>query len=340
MAFKIQNTTVIGDTRELLNINEATFTGNTHIKLPAGTTAERPANVVDGSFRYNTDNDSLEGYANGVWVSLGGGATIIETPVNLSPADQEANVIAQFPNLTLEASPYKHLYDIPKANGIWQVSVFSNFSNTVVDATVSGTGNTYTLDTVLDTNVTYYWRVKYEDTEGTQSAFSSPTEFTTAASFGPTVIGESFAGGYYTGTIDIGGGVCYYLIVAPNATGCAQCIWKTTNTCTGSSGSGVNGYLNTYGALNNSNHPAGNWTATRTIDGFSDWYLPGITELGCMRTYRNNMPVGERYSDCTYWSSTETNAPGALCQNFQSGSVNYNLKDGNFRVRAIRREPV
>lgn len=42
--------------------------------LPAGTTAERPQGVA-GKVRYNSDLDGFEGYANGSWGSLGGGAT-------------------------------------------------------------------------------------------------------------------------------------------------------------------------------------------------------------------------------------------------------------------------
>ena len=42
--------------------------------LPAGTTAERPAGVA-GKVRYNSDLNGFEGYANGAWGSLGGGAT-------------------------------------------------------------------------------------------------------------------------------------------------------------------------------------------------------------------------------------------------------------------------
>ena len=43
--------------------------------IPSGTTAQRPASPANGYTRYNTDLLAFEGYSNGSWTSLGGGAT-------------------------------------------------------------------------------------------------------------------------------------------------------------------------------------------------------------------------------------------------------------------------
>ena len=43
--------------------------------LPSGTTAQRPATPVNGYIRYNSDLLGMEAYANGIWGSVGGGAT-------------------------------------------------------------------------------------------------------------------------------------------------------------------------------------------------------------------------------------------------------------------------
>lgn len=51
------------------------FTGSGAIKLNVGTTAERPAVPVTGDVRYNSDTSKYEGYSNGSWGQLGGGAT-------------------------------------------------------------------------------------------------------------------------------------------------------------------------------------------------------------------------------------------------------------------------
>ena len=43
--------------------------------LPVGTTAQRPVSPANGYVRYNTDTDSYEGFKEGNWLPLGGGAT-------------------------------------------------------------------------------------------------------------------------------------------------------------------------------------------------------------------------------------------------------------------------
>jgi len=40
------------------------------IRVPKGTTAERPANPENGHFRYNTNDDQFEAYQNGAWREL------------------------------------------------------------------------------------------------------------------------------------------------------------------------------------------------------------------------------------------------------------------------------
>ena len=51
---------------------EATFSGNTSVKLPAGTDAQRPTGV-NGMLRYNSDDNQFEGYADGAWGAIAGG---------------------------------------------------------------------------------------------------------------------------------------------------------------------------------------------------------------------------------------------------------------------------
>lgn len=157
---------------------------------------------------------------------------------------------------------------------------------------------------------------------------------------GPTTLGEVFEGGYYTGVVDIGSGVCYYMLVSPNATGCACCQWKTTRTTTAGTGSTVDGYLNTYGAMQNATHPAGNWTATRSINGYSDWYLPAISETGTMYTNKGSMPAGQGFAAGEYWSSTECNATTACFRNFDTGNADNGIKTTIGRVRALRRSSI
>ena len=54
--------------------NNLNFSGTGSITLPNGTTAERPSPTA-GMIRYNTTENTFEGYAAGQWGSIGGGAT-------------------------------------------------------------------------------------------------------------------------------------------------------------------------------------------------------------------------------------------------------------------------
>lgn len=76
------NTTLGNASGDTITLNAATanvpnnlnFSGTGSIRLPNGTTAERPSPTA-GMIRYNTTDASFEGYAAGEWGSIGGGAT-------------------------------------------------------------------------------------------------------------------------------------------------------------------------------------------------------------------------------------------------------------------------
>lgn len=54
-------------------INEsqiANFVSTGAVKIPAGTTAQRPSPAVNGMFRYNTSNSTFEAYINGSWTFI------------------------------------------------------------------------------------------------------------------------------------------------------------------------------------------------------------------------------------------------------------------------------
>jgi hypothetical protein len=133
----------------------------------------------------------------------------IELPANVSPAD-EATDIGETP--TLEGSPYYSLYGKTQKSSQWQVSTDPTFATTDYDSgEVVGVGVTHTVPAGnLDTDETYYWRVRYRDIDDAFSEYSTPTEFDTAASFNdfiatpaatPAAFGDAFEGGFYTGLI-------------------------------------------------------------------------------------------------------------------------------------------
>lgn len=262
------------------------------------------------------------------------------TPTNVDPAEGE--LFGSPTNITLQATAFSGVYETHFASQ-WQIANALSFAtaNIVYDSGNSIPGaNTITTDATLEVDGEYYWRVRYISNNNVFSQFSEPTSFT--ANIGPPDgLGCPYLGGYFTGNVDIGGGVCYYLIVAPNATGCACCVWKTSVTATGGTGA-CNGYLNTYTYLNNVSHPAGNFTATRTIGGYSDWYLASCDELLTMYSNKDSMPAGEGYgTTCAYWSSTERDDNDAWNRNFSTGlDTSYRRKSYCNEVRAIRRHPI
>jgi hypothetical protein len=74
--------------------------------------------------------------------------------------------------------------------------------------------------------------------------------------------------------------------------------------------------------------------ARLNLNGFADWRLPTIDELG--KLYANSSVVGGFVLN-SYWSSTELNEGQALCQSFNYGLENdYKFKLVKLRVRPVR----
>ena len=66
---------VINATGNISGLLDGGVYGSGFWKIPAGTTAERPGTEVTGMIRYNETLNTFEGYGEGVWGQLGGGAT-------------------------------------------------------------------------------------------------------------------------------------------------------------------------------------------------------------------------------------------------------------------------
>lgn len=58
--------------------NTSLKSGNTTIRVPIGTTAERPSAALEGQIRYNTDTSRVEYYQGAAWKDIAsrGGVTI------------------------------------------------------------------------------------------------------------------------------------------------------------------------------------------------------------------------------------------------------------------------
>lgn len=272
---------------------------------------------------------------------------IILKPSVVSPTSNET----VYGDTTLQITDYSEVYGRQGKFVQFQVANVTSFAsaNLVYESGNIAVANSNVVSSsFLETSETYYFRARYVSNTDVFSSYSDTSCFVYGGLYPPPDgLGCPYLGGYFTGNVDIGGGVCYHLIVAPNATGCALgCCWKTSTTLTPGTTSSTNGFTNTCPNLENGTHPAGNWAATRSIDSYDDWYLPANSELYTMYTNQGCMPAGEDYycgQSQAYWSSTESEGgTSALSIDFTSGaaSPNVRFKTDTGRVRAIRRVPI
>jgi len=84
-------------------------------------------------------------------------------------------------------------------------------------------------------------------------------------------------------------------------------------------------------------HPAAQFCAALSVDGFNDFYLPSLRELKAL--FANGCDAFN--TDNWYWSSTQFSRYLAFSQNFFTGYTNYDDKDwaGGF-ARAVRRSSI
>lgn len=112
-------------------VNSAQFIGNTSVKLPVGTTAQRPTGTP-GDIRYNSDENKFEGYTTS-WGSIGSGsvasgggfANVIVVSANSSMNINDFYVITSNITLTLPSSP--------NSASIIGVSNMSGYANSYID---------------------------------------------------------------------------------------------------------------------------------------------------------------------------------------------------------------
>jgi hypothetical protein len=125
-------------------------------------------------------------------------------------------------------------------------------------------------------------------------------------------IGDAYLGGFFAGYIShtANSVATHGLIVAPAATGSATRRLKTTTTRDSGAESNFNGSVNTANT-DNLAHPAAQFCAGLSIDGYSDWYLPARFELDI--AYYNLKPTTT--SNSRLWGINDYSVPKRTVNN-------------------------
>lgn len=133
--------------REISKLSISQTTANVFIGVPAGNTATRPAPAFDGAIRYNTTLLAYEGYSNGQWSSIGGGASYTFTSANGTLTKSSIYLID-----TTSGAVYVNLPATP-AQGDW-VTVGDGGGDKIISpavvqrngSTINNTNNDITID--------------------------------------------------------------------------------------------------------------------------------------------------------------------------------------------------
>jgi hypothetical protein len=180
----------------------------------------------------------------------------------------------------------------------------------------------------LEGNMTYYWRIivkdKYNELVGPVWNFKT------------TLIGREIYGGivfYLDGSGEHG------LVCTKNDLNYYSFIW-------GENGQNYNAFGDGIGAgIQNTQKIVDLYTGTQTTaakacynlseNGYTDWYLPSLTELNYMYLNLKLNDLGS-LSWSNYWSSTESNLSYANVIDFDDGTISQLYKSNSYKVRAIR----
>lgn len=197
---------------------------------------------------------------------------------------------------------------------------------------LSGTGKgTFTSNlTGLIQNTSYYVRAYAVNIVGT--AYGEILNFKTIPAL---ILGQNYQGGlifYLDATKEHG------LICAPTDQS-GGAIWG----CSGTSITNSNGTSIGTGQANTSAIISGCATtgiAARIcndliLSGYSDWYLPSLSELGLAFSNLAAKGLGG-FQSTYYWSSSQYSSTSSYLQNFSNGITYTTTKSSSFRVRAIR----
>jgi hypothetical protein len=325
-------------TNELQTLSES----NGVLSLSNGGSVTLTDNVDDADADATNELQTLSVSAAGdtLYLQNGGfviipGISVANTPVQLATLTTSA--VSSLTNIS--ATSGGNITDDGGANITTRGVCYSiNTNPTTADNITNdgnGTGSFTSNLSGLTTSTTYYVRAYATNSAGT--AYGNELSFTTPAAL---AIGDSYQGGIIFYLDGSGGG----LIAAPTDQS-AGAPWG----CYGTLITGADGTAIGTGAQNTIDIEAGCTTPSTAADicsnlvlaGYTDWFLPSKDELNLMYLnigQGNAMGLGNvgGFANFYYWSSTEVDNGIAWGQGFNNGLQDFNLKDDNFYVRAVR----
>ncbi len=125
---------------------------------------------------------------------------LVEQPTNVDPGEGDT-VTTTTP--TLVGSQYRSLYGVPHQSSQFQIADDVGFTSITYDSGVIAATESHTITSPIALNATYYWRVKYIDSDSNESSYSAPTSFDipNAVVVTPTITSPT------SGTIDVGSSI-------------------------------------------------------------------------------------------------------------------------------------
>lgn len=244
-------------------------------------------------------------------------AVSVGQPLITSPTNGDSSN-AENPTLIATAFAITGATDT-QAAADWEVWTGPNGTGTRIWASLADTVNKTSIQIplgVLTRQTTYYPRVRYKASKYGYSAWSNGASFWATWPLRPTVMGQSFGGGFWGGDIVIGANT-YAIIVAPKASGekSNKLVGNLINTP--ASASTNDSVANTTGlaALTGTSlSAAAAWVKALAIGTYTDWQIPAKDVLATV--YNNLNPAGantpaiyktggsEAFQANYYWTST------------------------------------
>jgi hypothetical protein len=180
---------------------------------------------------------------------------------------------------------------------------------------LTGTGTSSPITVSGLTNGTAYTFKVFATNAYGPSPLSAASNSTTPQA-SPTVIGQSYGGGYYGGKINISG-TQYYLIVADKTVG--EIIGKTWGVYgTGTSANSIiDGPANSalLAALGSA-YEAATFCETLNTGGYTDWYLPAKDEIQVLYYF---LKPGTDANDTAFGSNAYAVSPQPISTNYTAG---------------------